>query len=130
MQIAGRDEINSAIAELVAMLRSDYGWQADVLMRLREAVNGQDRQAVEELFGSGGIWGGAGSVHDVSFCDAVLDERKRKLLFELVDAFASAGITNRGASETVAIYRRWLAESPFNRSLNGRKWECPLLGRK
>ena len=86
MQIAGRDEINGAIAELVAMLRSDYGWQADVLMRLREAVNGQDRQAVEELFGSGDIWGGAGSVHDVSFCDAVLDERKRKLLIELVDA--------------------------------------------
>jgi len=115
MQVAIQEDINRVISELVAMLRPDYGWQADVLVRLRDAVNKRDLLAAEEQFASGDIWGAAGSVRDVSFGDSASNARKCELEIELVDTFASVGIANKAASEMAAIYRRWIAEGVFNR---------------
>lgn len=115
MKVAIREDINRVISELVGMLRPDYDWQADVLMGLREAVNRHDLQAAEEQFSSGNIWGGSGSVRDVSFVDSASNARKCELEIELVDAFGRAGITSKAASEMAAIYRRWIADGVFNR---------------
>ena len=114
MKQAIRENVNRIIAELVGMLRPDHGWQADVLSGLKEAVNRRDIQSAEEQFASGNMWGGAGSVRDASFVDSASNARKCKLEIELVDAFASAGITNKAATEMAAIYRGWLAEGVFN----------------
>lgn len=114
MQVTFREDVSRIISELVAMLRPDYGWHADVLIRLREAVNRRDLQGAEDQFASGDIWGGSGSVRDVSFVDSASNARKCELEIELVDAFASAGIANEAATEMAAIYRRWIAEGIFN----------------
>ena len=115
MQAAFREDVSRIIAELVALMRPGYGWQADVLIRLRDAVNRHDLKGAKEQFASNDIWGGSGSVRDVSFVDSASNARKCELEIELVDAFASEGIANRAATEMAAIYRRWIAEDIFKR---------------
>jgi len=115
MRIAMHEDINRILSELVAMLRPDYGWQADVLVRLRDAIDSDDLEAAADQFASGDLWGGSGSVHDVTLADSASNARKCGLIIELVDRFALVGITNGAASEMAAIYRRWMAEGVFCR---------------
>lgn len=115
MRSGVQDKIVRLIAEIVALLRPDYGWQADLLIGLKEAVARGDLLEAEKRFASGDIWGGAGSFRDVSFSDSRLNARKCELEIGLVEAFARAGITNRAASETATIYRSWLREGVFKR---------------
>ena len=91
------------------MLRSaDYAAQADVMRQLRLAVEQGDAAEAERRFSAGDIWGGAGSVSDVSFTSPEADRRSWRLLIRLVRAFAVAGITSSRATENASIYKKWL----------------------
>jgi hypothetical protein len=97
------------------MLRPDYNWHADVLQKLQESVDRGDLAEAELRFSSGDIWGGAGSVSDVSFSDPSMDEQKCKLLWRLVTGFARGGITYPPASNMAAIYKGWIRQGVFKR---------------
>jgi hypothetical protein len=91
------------------MLRhADYPAQADVMRLLRLAVEKGDVTEAERRFSAGDIWGGAGSVSDVTFLRPDLDRRSWRLLIRLVRTFAMAGITYSPATESASIYKKWL----------------------
>jgi hypothetical protein len=103
-------------SELIALLTPNHLWHADVVRRLQQTVQRDDLAEAELQFSSVDMWGGSGSVTDVSFADGAKDQRICELMIELVDAFAKAGIANKRASEMAAIYRSWLENDVFGQS--------------
>ena len=57
------------VARSLAELLGDRPWQASVMMKLADAASAEDWGELETLYASGDIWGGSGSVSDVSFPD-------------------------------------------------------------
>jgi hypothetical protein len=95
--------------ELEQMLGgADYPAQADVMRQLRLAVERGDFADAQRRFASGDIWGGAGSVWDVSFMSPEGDRRSWRLLLRLVRTFAVAGITYPPANERASACKKWL----------------------
>jgi len=95
--------------ELEQMLRAaDYPAQAAVMRKLRLAIERGDIAEAERRFSSGDIWGGAGSVRDISFMSPEADRRSWRLLIRLVRTFAVAGINYPPATESASIYKKWL----------------------
>lgn len=95
--------------ELEQMLRAaDYPAQANVMRQLRLAVERGDIAEAERRFSAGDIWGGAGSVSDVSFVSPDADRRSLRLLIRLVRAFARAGMTYAPATDRASVYKKWL----------------------
>ena len=95
-------------AELEEMLRANHPWQANFMRQLRLAVERGDMAEAELRFSSGDMWGGSGSVCDVSFLSAKADQQSWRLLIRLVRSFALAGITFAPASSRASIYKEWL----------------------
>ena len=90
------------------MLQADYPAQASVMRKLRLAVERGDAAEAERCFSSGDIWGGAGSVSDVSFLSPETDQQSWRLLIRLVRSFALGGFAYPPASDRAAIYKKWL----------------------
>jgi hypothetical protein len=78
------------------------------MRQLRLAVERGDAAEAERLFSSGDIWGGAGSVSDVSFLSPEVDQQSWRLLIRLVRNFAVAGIAYPPATDRASIYKKWL----------------------
>ena len=95
-------------AKLEEMLRTDYPAQASVMRQLRLAAERGDDAEAERRFSSGYIWGGAGSVSDVSFLSPKVDQHNWRLLIRLVRNFALAGIAYPPATDRASIYKKWL----------------------
>jgi hypothetical protein len=105
-----RRPLEGAAAELEGMLATNYPWQANVVRELRLAVERGDAREAERRFSSGDIWGGAGSVSDVTFLSPEVDKRSWRLFIRLVRGFALAGIHLAPATDKASIYRTWLRD--------------------
>ncbi|MGZ3173178.1 MAG: hypothetical protein ACXWJC_09030 [Croceibacterium sp.] len=91
------------------MLRADHPAHAEVMRELRLAVERGDFIDAECRFSTGEIWGGMGSVCDVSFPERDVDRRSWQLFVRLVKGFKIAGMTYQPATERASMFKEWLS---------------------
>ena len=111
---AFKGEIEQLTSEIVTLLR-DHPYQANTMACLGESVRLRPNE-IAAAYRDGAIWGGSGSVCDVSFSDRAADAAKCRLLVRLVECFELEGYHYEGASQMAAIYRRWLKDGIFEKT--------------
>jgi len=103
------------IATALANLLSDHPWQANVMRALAEAAESSDAEELYRLYASGDIWGGAGSVFDVSLPTPDANKAHCSLMAELVQSFEEAGIRFAPAEARASVCRQWLITGVFDK---------------
>ena len=96
------------LEEIAQLLERDGHPQAEYVSALATVAK-WDPTSVEPGLTSGAMWGGSGSVFDVSEFSSREDRRRFvRLLVRLVEEMRQAGITAPGAESRATIMLNWL----------------------
>jgi hypothetical protein len=97
----------SVLAEIEAVLRQAEDEGADYIARLKEDVEGGQREEVLTIITSGNMWGHMGSFLDRSLSDRDLDREFRRTQIRLAEFLEEAHVATTDVTRMAAILRRW-----------------------
>ena len=109
--------IDAAVAQIASDLRElllpDCPAHAAFVGRLGQSVAERDFPTAVRLFSSLDMWGGSGSIADISLPTPAANEKMNELLMQLVKHFGDAGIAYPRATTWVSVFEEWQAQGIF-----------------
>jgi hypothetical protein len=109
-----KDTVPSIATELIGLVEGQSMHHAEILRRLQTAVLTGDVADVRAEFCSLDMWGGSGSVADLSLRDPRARRRSCHLLSRLNAEFRDAGFECARANQWTDVFDQWLERGVFD----------------
>jgi hypothetical protein len=109
-----KDSIPPITAELAGLIEGQSMVHAEIVQRLEATVIAADVGEIRAGFCSMDMWGGSGSVADLSLDDPIAQKRACELLSRLNAQFRDAGIKCARADQWTDTFDQWLDQGVFD----------------
>jgi hypothetical protein len=108
-----KDSVPPITAELAGLIEGQSMFHAEIVRRLEAAALAGDVAEVRAQFCSLEMWGGSGSVADLSLDEPSAQRRSCRLLSRLNAEFRNAGFECARADQWTDTFDQWLEQGVF-----------------
>jgi len=109
-----KNSVPPITAELIGLIAAQSPFHADIVRRLESTVLTGDVAEVRAKFCSPEMWGGSGSVADLSLDEPNAQRRSCELLSRLNGEFRAAGFECARADRWTDTFDQWLDQGVFD----------------
>ena len=109
-----KESVPQVAAELASLIEASSLYHANIVRQLEAAVLTGDSSDIRKQFCSLDMWGGSGSVADLSLTPPDAQRRSCELLSRLNSAFRNAGIGCPRADQWTDTFDQWLDQGVFD----------------